>query len=124
MLARTMALTVFLLFFAVEMTFAHGGRTDSEGGHWDHQKKEYHYHKDGKIIVDRSKSARYDELAGKHDSDKETKKDKKKKDKKVKTKKDKKDKEEKKEKKEKKEDKPKKEKKDKEKKKKKAKKDE
>ncbi|HPV41878.1 MAG TPA: YHYH domain-containing protein, partial [Spirochaetota bacterium] len=109
MLARSMALIVFLLFFAVEMTFAHGGRTDSEGGHWDHQKKEYHYHKDGKITVDRAKSARYDELVGKHDSDKETKKEKKKKDKeekdtdkKIKSKKEKKDKEDKEEKKEKK----------------------
>jgi hypothetical protein len=41
----------------METAFPHSGRTDQDGGHWDHQKKEYHYHKDGQIIVDKQKNA-------------------------------------------------------------------
>lgn len=42
----------FLLLFAITFVFpcvliqtlAHGGQTDSQGGHWDHSTGEYHYH--------------------------------------------------------------------------------
>lgn len=32
------------LIFCTFTTFAHSGRTDSNGGHWDHSKGTYHYH--------------------------------------------------------------------------------
>ena len=51
------------MFFLTGVSFAHSGGLDAEGGHFDHQKQEYHYHKDGKIIVDPEKTRRYHELA-------------------------------------------------------------
>lgn len=36
---------VFILLFSFMLpAFAHPGRTDSEGGHWDRANSEYHYH--------------------------------------------------------------------------------
>ena len=36
---------VFLLFFALPFSsFAHSGKTDSNGGHYDHSTGKYHYH--------------------------------------------------------------------------------
>lgn len=33
-----------ILLFSINVAFAHPGRTDSNGGHWDHDTGEYHYH--------------------------------------------------------------------------------
>jgi len=49
------AMALAVAFFISGMALAYPGRLDKDGGHWDHDKKEYHYHKDGKIIVDHSK---------------------------------------------------------------------
>lgn len=45
---RKTLLTIFAIVFLtvslVSVPFAHPGRTDAEGGHWDHSTGEYHYH--------------------------------------------------------------------------------
>ena len=40
--------TVFIAF--INVSFAHPGRTDSNGGHYDRSTGEYHYHNDGYSI--------------------------------------------------------------------------
>jgi hypothetical protein len=68
---RAVAIIIFLSFFITEITFGHSGGLDANGGHWDHQKKEYHYHRDGKIVVDKSKV--YEEREDKGAAEKEKK---------------------------------------------------
>ena len=42
---RVIALVAALLFAVLSVTcFAHSGRTDANGGHWDNSAGEYHYH--------------------------------------------------------------------------------
>lgn len=38
------AVCLFLLLFVCSAAYAHSGRTDSDGGHWDRSTGEYHYH--------------------------------------------------------------------------------
>jgi len=52
---KVFSLTVIAVFMACGILLGHPGRLDKDGGHWDHSKKEYHYHRDGKIVVDKSK---------------------------------------------------------------------
>ena len=37
-------LCIIFLFLLNIQAFAHPGRTDSDGGHWNHSSGEYHYH--------------------------------------------------------------------------------
>lgn len=37
-------LFVFILFIGINFIYAHKGRTDSSGGHYNHSTGEYHYH--------------------------------------------------------------------------------
>ncbi len=73
MIWRSIAFIIFISFFFVQISFGHPGRTDKDGGHWDHQKKEYHYHKDGKVTVDKAKSKDYDKLTPSEKGEKEVK---------------------------------------------------
>lgn len=42
---RTLLLTIILLFVLSSVTvYAHPGKTDAQGGHYDHQNGGYHYH--------------------------------------------------------------------------------
>lgn len=41
---RILAITVILLFLLTPTALAHPGRTDANGGHWNHSTGEYHYH--------------------------------------------------------------------------------
>ncbi len=107
---RILALIICLFFMAAQVSFGHSGRTDENGGHWDHQTKEYHYHTKDGVRVDKEKSSKYGERDDQVKGEKNVKKKEKKGEKDKKEQKLKKDKE-KKEKKEKKSDKPKKEKK-------------
>ena len=78
MIARMLALIISLSFIITQVAFGHSGRTDENGGHWDHQKKEYHYHTKDGVKVDKEKSATYDERDVKNDGEKKVmKKDKK-----------------------------------------------
>ena len=40
-------IAVFMIVSAMTPVFAHSGRTDSNGGHWDHSNGTYHYHNNG-----------------------------------------------------------------------------
>ena len=40
--------------------FAHPGRTDENGGHWDHSTGTYHYHNGGESYNDTKPSRDYD----------------------------------------------------------------
>jgi len=51
---KLISLTIAIMISAAAL-FSHPGPIDKEGGHWDQSKKEYHYHKKGKTIVDKSK---------------------------------------------------------------------
>lgn len=43
-------LLLFILFITfISNSFAHSGRTDSNGGHYDRSTGEYHYHKNGYV---------------------------------------------------------------------------
>ena len=41
---RRLLLIVLVLLLSVPAALAHPGRTDSNGGHWNHSTGEYHYH--------------------------------------------------------------------------------
>ena len=47
MALRRILLVLLSLLLLTGIALAHGGRTDSNGGHWDHSTGEYHYHNDG-----------------------------------------------------------------------------
>ena len=81
MIARMLALIIGLSFIIPQIASGHSGRTDENGGHWDHQKKEYHYHTKDGVTVDKEKSATYGDRDVKNDGEKKVmKKDKDKKD--------------------------------------------
>lgn len=50
-LRRTIILFIVIINFieCFNISFAHPGRTDSNGGHYDRSTGEYHYHNDGYI---------------------------------------------------------------------------
>ena len=35
---------ILLMIISIHFSFAHSGRTDSKGGHWNHKTGTYHYH--------------------------------------------------------------------------------
>ena len=44
---KTKKILIFIIFlnlFVINISFAHPGRTDSNGGHWDRSSGTYHYH--------------------------------------------------------------------------------
>lgn len=45
----TLVLIIFISIFS--MTYAHSGRTDSSGGHYDSYTGEYHYHQDESVVI-------------------------------------------------------------------------
>lgn len=43
---KIIPIVIFIMLFSISC-FAHSGRTDSNGGHYDTSTGEYHYHNDG-----------------------------------------------------------------------------
>lgn len=46
---KKIILVYIVLINVFTLSLAHSGRTDSNGGHWDHSTGEYHYHNGGSI---------------------------------------------------------------------------
>lgn len=44
---KILIIFIILILFVVDISFAHPGRTDSNGGHYNRSTGEYHYHNDG-----------------------------------------------------------------------------
>jgi hypothetical protein len=57
---KIFVLIIIISFFVSNLIFAHPGRVRGDGGHCDHIKKEYHYHKKGKVTG--ASKAKYKEL--------------------------------------------------------------
>ena len=55
MIKKIISLVVMSVFLFICNVFGHPGRTDSKGGLWDHSTNTYHYHRNGKTVVDKSK---------------------------------------------------------------------
>jgi hypothetical protein len=44
---RRHIIVTFLTLYILTSTYGHGGRTDSDGGHYNRQTGQYHYHNGG-----------------------------------------------------------------------------
>ena len=49
MLKKVLSVAVLTMFFAFSVLSAHPGKLRKDGGHCDNKKKEYHFHKKGKV---------------------------------------------------------------------------
>jgi hypothetical protein len=45
---KKLLLFLFISLGLISLSYAHSGRTDSKGGHWNHSSETYHYHSKSK----------------------------------------------------------------------------
>lgn len=72
-LKRLLAAALLVLFLPASVGLAHPGRTDSNGGHWNHSTGTYHYHNGGGSSGSSGKSSSSSGSSGKSSSSKAAK---------------------------------------------------